>query len=216
MYLEAQRGDTKKPGTFPEEGPVFAFTLWKKATKLSDIIEWRKTEKKLKQRGLKMSDRRKWGKEKRRIGECREKSNYLPASGCYDSSRQAGRAAAYCKAFIITVHQPIFPPHAFSSHNFSMCTARELLNPLSYLWLQLCSVFVGLWTCMLVLTYFRCVCLFICSCVLCVCARVCLCVCMCVHVCCFCKRLLCWGPLGAIALSKQMPQRSPRAVCLFI
>lgn len=27
MYLEAQRGDTKKPGTFPEEGPVFAFTL---------------------------------------------------------------------------------------------------------------------------------------------------------------------------------------------
>lgn len=147
MYLEAQRGDTKKPGTFPEEGPVFAFTLWKKATKLSDIIEWRKTEKKLKQRGLKMSDRRKWGKEKRRIGECREKSNYLPASGCYDSSWQAGRAAAYCKAFIITVHQPIFPPHAFSSHNFSMCTARELLNPLSYLWLQLCSVFVGLWVC---------------------------------------------------------------------
>ena len=125
-----------------------------------------------------MSDRRKWGREKRRIGECREKSNYLPASGCYDSSWQAGRAAAYCKAFIITVHQPIFPPHAFSSHNSSMCTARELLNPLSYLWLQLCSVFVDVHACTYILGMCVCLCAAACS----VCVRECVCVCVYVHV----------------------------------
>lgn len=98
-----------------------------------------------------MSDRRKWGSENDKLGDPERKSNYLPASGCYDSSWQAGRAAAYCKAFIIAVHQPFSPSFAFSSHNFSMYTAVELHRPLSYLWLrhkQQC-VFVRVWACSL-------------------------------------------------------------------
>lgn len=61
-------------------------------------------------------------REGQRHGGCREKSNYLPASGCYDRIWQAGRAAAYCWAFIIAVHHFALPMPSSSHHNISQCT----------------------------------------------------------------------------------------------
>lgn len=72
----------------------------------------------------------------RRTAGYREKSNYLAVLWCYDSSCREWRAAAYCAAFITAVHLPILLPFTFFPHNFSVKTATELLNSLSYLWLK--------------------------------------------------------------------------------
>lgn len=73
------------------------------------------------------------GKRKGELGNAERKAIISQHPDAMTAVDRQGELQLIAKLSSSLSTNPSSPPHAFSSHNFSMCTARELLNHLSYL-----------------------------------------------------------------------------------
>lgn len=120
MRFPTERGNTKKAWLSSTGRPGLCFHSARKAAKLWDIIGWKRREKR-KHREQRMSDRRKWGREKEEVGNAERKaiiSQHQDAMTAVDRQGELQLIAELSSS--LCTNSP--SPHSLSLAIISLCT----------------------------------------------------------------------------------------------